>query len=88
MEKRKVYIEITQDELALLDIIKQSTDVKLFRHDCTKEEAKMFVELYGKATHKIVNGVEWYETGKQDYETGDSVEVIGFVKDEEEEEKK
>lgn len=87
MEKRKVYIEITQDELALLDIIKQSESVKLTRHGCTKEEARLYVELYGEPNYETSNGVEWYETTKFDYETGKSVQVVGFVKSKGEEEK-
>lgn len=86
MEKRDVYVRITQDELGLLDIIKQSTDLRMYRHECTREEAKMYVEMYGEPVHKIANDVEWYETIKRDYDTGRSVQVIGFVETEKGEE--
>lgn len=79
MEERNVYVRMTQDELALLDIIKQATDLRVYRHDCTENEAKMFAELYGEPEYKKMGDVEWYEAVKTDYETGKNVQVIGFL---------
>ncbi len=64
MEKRKVYVEVTQLELQLLDLIHNSEAISFHRHNDSMEMSKAFCELLGEP--KLVKdtltgtGVEWH----------------------------
>ena len=66
MEKRRVYIEVTQLELQLLDLIKSSESIAFHRHNDTVGMSKAFCELLGEP--ELVKdtvsgtGLEWYKT--------------------------
>lgn len=64
MEKRRVYIEVTQLELQLLDLIKSSESIAFHRHNDSMEMSKAFCELLGepKLVKDTLNGTgtEWH----------------------------
>ena len=65
MEKRRVYIEVTQLELQLLDLIKSSESIAFHRHNDSMEMSKAFCELLGepKLHEDTINGtgIEWHK---------------------------
>lgn len=75
-----MYVEITQDELMILDLFKNAERVEFTRFRDGIEIGKAYVEQFGEPSYASKDNTEWYKAVRDI--DGVTVQVISFLEKE------